>query len=255
MSFKKIREQLYKTREIRDYFLDKEYGKISGLKFVCRKAKEGLCSFMSRENIGMSKKWILLSGVLSGILISVLSFFEISNVVAYGIISVPLVFLSSLITIINAEEIAEKYMPPIYLSLLSGFYFLNQNIVSGILMIVLLMLILFPLTFGVANCAWSLVKNTVSVIFKPKWKRDMWEPLTIEDHKFLSQYMTEYELVLFLKEVKIYNDLPIAEMNKLRVKNRETVEDIRKETIQKELECNKEEKVKAYASTFYDKSK
>lgn len=251
MNFNEIREKLYTRKEIRDYFLDKEYGKISGFKFVFRKAKEGLCSFMSKENIEVSKRWILLSGVLSGILISALSCFEISNVVAYGVIGVPLVFLSSFITIINAEEIGEKYILPMYLSLLCGFYFLNQNIVSGILMIALLMLILFPLTFGLANGAWSLVKNTFAVIFKPKLKRDIWKNLTVEDHKFLSQYMTEDELVIFLKEVKSYNDLPIAEMNKLRIKNRETVEDIKKDTQQKELECKKEEKVKAYASTFY----
>lgn len=257
MNFNEIREKLYTRKEIRDYFLDKEYGKMSGFKFVYRKAKDGLCSFISGGNIKRSKTWIVLSGIMSGLLISALSYFEISNDVAYTIVGIPLTFsLSFIIFIMNdqdccSEEFMEKYIPPMWLALFAGLYFLNQNIEVVLLMSLLLALLLFPLTFGLVKGAWCLVKNTFAVILRPKLKRDMWENLTVEDHKFLSQYMTEDELVIFLKEVKSYNDLPIAEMNKLRIKNRETVEDIRKDTMQKELECKKEEKVKAYASTFY----
>lgn len=264
MSISDIREKLYTRKEIRDYFLDKEYGKISGLKFVYRKVRDSLCSF-SIEEVKNSGLWVLCSVILSGAMALAISSFESLSSLEYGLSVGIIFFCATMFTAFiddlgicstdKMAEIFEKYIIPLWFSYLFGFYFINPSLVMGGLISIYGILMLYPLTFGLTKSVFSLIKNSVGVIFKPDLKKDLWENLKVEDHRFLSQYITEDELVIFLKEIKSYNDLPITEMNKLRIKNRETVENIRKDTLQKELECKKEEKVKAYASTFYNKLK
>lgn len=264
MSISDIREKLYTRKEIRDYFLDKEYRKISGLKFVYRKVRDSLCYF-SIEDVKSSGLWVLCSVILSGVMALAISSFESLSSFKYGLSVGFIFFCATMFTAFIDDlgicstdkmvEVFEKYIIPLWFSYLFGFYFINPSIVTGGLISIYGILMLYPLTFGLTKSVFSLIKNSVDVIFKPDLKKDLWENLKVEDHRFLSQYITEDELVIFLKEIKSYNDLPIKEMNKLRIKNRETVENIRKDTLQKELECKKEEKVKAYASTFYDNFK
>ena len=255
--FRKFKEKLSRNKAIRDYFLDKPYGKVSGFKLIGRRLKECLFNW-SKEEMTFFAGWLgvsaattlLLNGIYEWIGDDINAF---PSLLGLGVTSFVLTCLHGAMSRKSNPFATFVWLAvPMLAGFLSNLYLTTGSLPSMIGSAIFACIVFFPVTISLTACVVSFVRNIKRLLSNPNAKNDVWQNLTIEDHEFVSQHMTKDEFVLFLKHIKKYDDLYLYEMESLRKKEL-------KELAMKKVECKKQEeldiqenKIQNYADIFYD---
>lgn len=247
--FIEFKADISKHNEIRDYFLDKPYKKVSKFQVIKRKLKNIWQACMGRcEVIGMIKQ-LGISALLS----IPTYFFPVDTIWIY--VAVSIAVLSSMLFLSRKKNKDDLfYISPWLAAFLNGLYFMNgaEPYLYGSIFVY--SMICYPILFVVIGSVFSLIANAIDVNINPRAKDVIWENLTKEDHDFLSKHLDYEEFVYFLEHFKQYEDLPLRKMMKIRQK--EVLENEKEEIeLKKELsDLEKKQKVLDYANTFYDEN-
>lgn len=253
---RKFKEKLSRNKAIRDYFLDKPYGKVSGLKLIGRRLKECLFNW-SKKEMQFFGGWVGLSAATTLLLHGIFEWIGdvdvFPSLLGLGVLSSAIAFLHGVMSR-KSDSLATFLwvIVPLFAGFLTNLYLTTGSLPSMIGSAIFACIIFFPVTIALTACVVSLVRNIKRLLLNPNAKNDVWQNLTIEDHEFVSQHMTKDEFLVFLKHIKKYDDLYLYEMESLRKKES-------KELALKKVECKRQEeldiqenKIQNYADIFYD---
>lgn len=247
--FNEFKKGVSEHKEIRDYFLDKPYKKLSKFQVIKKRLKNMWQACMGgSEVIGMIKQL----GISA--LLSIPAYFLPVDTNIWTYMAVSIVVLSSMLFLSRKKNNNKDdlfYISPWLAALFNGLYFMNVEPSALYGSIFVYSLICYPIWFVVIGGVFSFVRNTINVNINPRGRDVVWENLTKEDHNFLSQHLNYEEFVYFLEHFKQYEDLPLSEM--IKVRKQELLKNEKEEVwVKKELnDLEKKQKVLDYANTFY----
>lgn len=255
----KLKKELVDNKEIRDYFLDRPYEKKSSLRIIGRRLKNMIFGWTKKE-LKVMLGFAGISFFISGLSYLLIKFLDVDNVVFYAMGSVILLFSVPLIYNLfsKKENDFEDFVFSFFFLMIpigSGFFNVNYYLTGGMTSLVFSLLfnllVLFPLPMTIIGLCISLVRNIKRVLFNERGRNDVWKNISMEDHEFLSNHLDEDEFCLLLKNIKIYDDLPLYEMESVRKK--EEKENIKRinEHNKKMIDDEKNKKIEDYAKTFY----
>lgn len=257
----KFKAKIAENKKIRDYFLDKKYNKISGLKVISKKIKGTISSCWTKGTIKFSLGWFLSSAIFTSIPVLISRHIEITDMAAYKLTYVLCslivgAFISAIYSLFKLErkdsfsDAALWLFFPMLSALFNSIYLINGSSVSLILGLIFGTILLFPVTFSVIGFIYQFLMNA-NALWNKDAKNNIWGNLTVEDHKFISTVLEQKDFVEFLEKIKIYDDLPISDMNRLRKKEKIEQANLTIKDEQEKIKEDKKQKIIDYAESFY----
>lgn len=252
---RKFKERVTNSKPIRDYFLDKSYGKVSGLKLIGRRLKECLFGW-SKKEMQFFGGWVCVSTATTLLLHGVYEWMGdvVLSILSLVLTSFILAFLHSIVSRKGDSLTTFVWLVvPVLAGFLTNLYLTTGSLPSMIGSAIFASIIFFPVTISLTACAVSFVRNIKRLLSNPNAKNDVWQNLSIEDHEFVSKHMTKDEFLFFLKHVKTYDDLYLYDMEKMRKQESIDLKTREMEENNRQISDMQQKKISDYAEVFYDK--